>query len=371
MLDIKKNKDEFRNLKTRYDEIKSALNYDFLVDELSELKKESIEEGFWENKENAQKILKDIKNIEGQIDKWNGLEDSFEELSIFIDLSEEESDVGGDLEESILKVKDMLDEMELVNLLRFSEDKKDAIITIHAGAGGTDAQDWASMLYRMYSRWCETNRYSVSVLSFQDGDEAGVKEVSLEVKGLHAYGYLKSEIGIHRLVRISPFNSNAKRHTSFASVFVSPVLDGNIVVDVNDKDLKIDTYRASGAGGQHVNKTDSAVRIKHVPTGIVVQCQNQRSQLNNKNNAIKMLKSKLYQLEIDRMEEEKNKISSGKKTISWGSQIRSYVFHPYNMVKDHRTSCETSNLNNVMDGDLEMFIRAYLLYQMEINNDRK
>tara|TARA_Y100001970_G_C14121977_1_gene796816 strand:+ start:95 stop:1210 length:1116 start_codon:yes stop_codon:yes gene_type:complete len=371
MLDIKKNKDEFQDLKVRYNEIKSAFNYDFFISKLSDLKKQSIEEGFWDNRDNAQKILKEINNIENQIEKWNNLANNFEELSIFLDLSMEDSNLSSDFEESIVKVRSMLDEMELINLLKSPEDKKNAIITIHAGAGGTDAQDWASMLYRMYARWCDMNSYSISILSLQEGDEAGIKEVSLEVKGLYAYGYLKSEIGIHRLVRISPFNSNAKRHTSFASVFVSPILDDDIVVDINDKDLKIDTYRASGAGGQHVNKTDSAVRIKHIPTEIVVQCQNQRSQLNNKNNAIKMLKSKLYQLELDKLEEQKNKMSSGKKTISWGSQIRSYVFHPYNMVKDHRTKCETSNLNNVMDGDLEVFIRAYLLYQMEINNDRK
>ena len=269
----------------------------------------------------------------------------------------------------ILKWLLNLFKMELLNLLNSPDDKKDAILTIHSGAGGTDSQDWANMLYRMYSRWCESNNYSFSTLSFQEGDEAGVKEVSMEIKGLYSYGYLKSEIGIHRLVRQSPFNSNSKRHTSFASVFLSPLLDDEISIDIKDKDIKIDTYRASGAGGQHVNKTDSAVRITHIPSGIIVQCQNQRSQLNNKNNAIKMLRSKLYQRHLEELQNKKDKISSYKKNISWGSQIRSYVFHPYNMVKDHRTNYETANIDKVMDGNIEIFIRAYLLYQMENNNE--
>ena len=281
---------------------------------------------------------------------------------------EKDSDIDKDIEISLENFKNLLDKIELLNLLNSPEDNHDGILTIHSGAGGTDSQDWANMLYRMYIRWSEIHKYSVSILSFQEGDEAGIKEVSIEVKGLYSYGYLKSEIGIHRLVRLSPFNSNSKRHTSFASVFVSPIINNDINININDKDIKIDTYKASGAGGQHVNKTDSAVRITHIPTNIVVQCQNQRSQLINKNNAMKMLKSKLYQLHIEEIENKKEKLSSSKKNISWGSQIRSYVFHPYSMVKDHRTKCETSNINKIMDGDLDIFIRSYLLYQMEINN---
>ena len=284
-------------------------------------------------------------------------------------MSDDLSSLDRDLEESFNRFKQYLNKMELLNLFSSEDDKNDAIITIHPGAGGTDSQDWANMLFRMYSRWCESNKYPFSILSFQEGDIEGLKEVSIEIKGLYSYGYLKSEIGVHRLVRLSPFNSNSKRHTSFASVFVSPLVDNEISIEIEDKELKIDTYRASGAGGQHVNKTDSAVRITHIPTGLIVQCQNQRSQLNNKNNALKMLRSKLYQRHLEKIEEEKNKISTNKKDISWGNQIRSYVFHPYNMVKDHRTKYETANVDRVMDGDLDMFIRSYLLHQMEINNE--
>ena len=367
-MEVKKIKDEFELLKGQYLNIKSAFNYDLVSKNLEKLKTNTLKENFWNDRSNAGKLLKKISSIEKQLNEWDQLHDSFEELSIFISIVGNDLNGLGDMEESLFKFKRLLEKMELLNLLSYPEDKEDAILTIHSGAGGTDSQDWASMLYRMYARWCELNEYSTSVLSFQDGDEAGVKEVSLEVKGLHAYGYLKSEIGIHRLVRISPFNSNAKRHTSFASVFISPITDDNVSIEINDKDLKIDTYRASGAGGQHVNKTDSAVRITHIPTGVVVQCQNQRSQLNNKNNAIKMLKSKLYQLHIEEVQNKKNNLSANKKDISWGSQIRSYVFHPYNMVKDHRTKCETPNINKIMDGDLDMFIKSYLLYQMETNN---
>ena len=315
--------------------------------------------------------MKRISSIERQVDDWSSLDESYEEVLLYISMLEDVDGLENEFKDSIDKFEEILNKMELLNLLHFRDDKKDAILTIHSGAGGTDAQDWASMLYRMYSRWCESNNHSCSILSFQDGDEAGIKEVSLEVKGLYSYGYLKSEIGIHRLVRISPFNSNSKRHTSFASIFVSPLLDDEIVIDVNEKDIKIDTYRASGAGGQHVNKTDSAVRITHVPTGIIVQCQNQRSQLNNKNNALKMLKSKLYQRHLEELQRKQDKVSSSKKDISWGSQIRSYVFHPYNLVKDHRTKHETANIDKVMDGSINMFIRSYLLYKMESNNERE
>ena len=369
MLDLKKILDEFQILESRYDEIKSAFDRDLTLKELEKYKTLTLDEKFWLDKDKAQDVLKRISAIERQINDWSELDDSYDEIAIFISMLDDASDVDDEVSMSLVKFRDILNKMELLKLLNLTDDKRDAILTIHSGAGGTDAQDWANMLFRMYSRWSESNSYSSSVLSFQEGDEAGVKEVSLEIKGLYSYGYLKSEIGIHRLVRLSPFNSNSKRHTSFASVFVSPILDDEIIIDINDKDLKIDTYRASGAGGQHVNKTDSAVRITHLPTGIIVQCQNQRSQLNNKNNALKMLKSRLYQRHIEEMKQEKDKLSSGKKDISWGSQIRSYVFHPYSMVKDHRTKYETVNVDKVMDGDIDMFIRSYLLHQMENNNE--
>ena len=369
ILESKKILDEFEFLKARYNEIKSAFDSDSILKDLECLKALTLEKDFWTEKQTAQEVLKRISVIERQINDWSELDDSYDEISLFISMINDASDIDNDIKNSFSIFKKILSKMELLNLLSFADDKRDAILTIHSGAGGTDAQDWASMLFRMYSRWCESNDYSSSILSFQDGDEAGIKEVSMEIKGMYTYGYLKSEIGIHRLVRLSPFNSNSKRHTSFASVFVSPLLDDEVIIEINEKDLKIDTYRASGAGGQHVNKTDSAVRITHLPTGIIVQCQNQRSQLNNKNNALKMLKSKLYQRRIEDMQNKKDKESSNKKDISWGSQIRSYVFHPYTMVKDHRTKSETANIDKVMDGNIDIFIRSYLLHQMENANE--
>ena len=245
------------------------------------------------------------------------------------------------------------------------DDKRNAILNIHPGAGGKESEDWAFMLFRMYKRWIDQNDFDMNILNYQDGDENGLKDVSIEVNGLNAYGNLKSEGGVHRLVRISPFDTNSRRHTSFASVFVYPVIEDDIDIVIDDKDIKIDTYRASGAGGQHINKTDSAVRITHIPTGIVCQCQNQRSQLKNKNIAMKILKSKLYELKLNENREEKNKLNELKKDIAWGSQIRSYVFHPYQMVKDHRTKYETSNIDNILDGNINEFIRKYLLLNME------
>ena len=251
------------------------------------------------------------------------------------------------------------------SMLNSKDDSRDAIINIHPGAGGKESEDWAFMLFRMYKRWVDQSNYDMSILNYQDGDENGIKDVSIEVKGINAYGFLKSERGVHRLVRISPFDSNSRRHTSFASVFIYPIISDDIKVDIDEKDLKIDTYRASGAGGQHVNKTDSAVRITHLPTNIVVQCQNQRSQLKNKSIALKILSSKLYQLKLDEINSEKSKLNSSKSDIAWGNQIRSYIFHPYNLIKDHRTNYETSNISSVLDGDLNIFIRKYLLLNME------
>ncbi len=264
-----------------------------------------------------------------------------------------------------------MDDFELKNILNEEDDARDAIISIHPGAGGTESQDWAEMLFRMYSRWVEKKNFKSKILDYQQGDEAGIKDVSIEVSGRYSYGYLKSEMGVHRLVRISPFDSNGKRHTSFASVFVYPVIDDEIDVEINDKDIKVDTYRASGAGGQHVNKTDSAVRITHIPSSIVVQCQNERSQLKNKNTAMKILKSKLYQKIIDQRQKDFDSFTGDKKDIAWGSQIRSYVFHPYSMIKDHRTDIQTSNINSFMDGDIDLFIKEYLINNMEIKKSER
>jgi peptide chain release factor 2 len=259
----------------------------------------------------------------------------------------------------------IIEDVELQMILGGEQDSQDAIVTIHPGAGGTESQDWAEMLYRMYTRWIEQKGFKKKIMDYQPGDEAGLKDVTMEVKGDYAYGLLKAEAGIHRLVRISPFDSNSRRHTSFASVFVYPSSDEEIEIEIDQSDLRIDTYRASGAGGQHVNKTDSAIRITHIPTGIVAQCQNERSQHKNKATAMKVLKARLYQLEVEKQKEDNKVLEDSKMDIGWGSQIRSYVFHPYNMVKDHRTKEETGNISAVMDGALDNFIRAFLMSKLK------
>ncbi len=262
--------------------------------------------------------------------------------------------------ESLDKLSADIDAFELSTLLSGPNDTKNGILTIHPGAGGTESQDWAEMLFRMYNRWSERKGYAVTLLDYQAGEEAGLKSATLEIKGEFAYGYLKAESGVHRLVRISPFDANKRRHTSFVSVYVYPEVDEEINIEIHEEDLRIDTYRSSGAGGQHVNKTSSAVRITHLPTNIVVQCQNERSQIKNRATAMMLLKSRLYQLELEEQRKKQAQFEKTKKKIEWGSQIRSYVFHPYNMVKDHRTDTETSNIQVVMDGDIDMFINAFL-----------
>ena len=257
--------------------------------------------------------------------------------------------------------KNIIDDVEIKLTLGNSEDFQNAIVSIHPGAGGTESQDWAQMLYRMYTRWVEKKEFKIETIDYQPGEEAGIKDVTFEVKGDYSFGLLKSEAGVHRLVRISPFDSNNRRHTSFASVFIYPAVEDDIEIEINQTDLRIDTYRASGAGGQHVNKTDSAVRITHLPSGIVAQCQNQRSQHKNKNQAMKILKARLYQAELEKEKEKNKELEDTKMDIGWGSQIRSYVFHPYQLVKDHRTKIENGNTQGVMDGDLDLFMRAYLL----------
>ncbi|MGD8714929.1 MAG: peptide chain release factor 2, partial [Desulfobacterales bacterium] len=282
---------------------------------------------------------------------------------VLLDLAEEESDAEV-LEEVTLQASDVdkkIDRLSLDVMLDGDDDSKNAIVSINAGAGGTEAQDWAEMLFRMYSRWIERKGYTFELIDFQPGEEAGIKSVTFTASGENAYGYLKSEIGVHRLVRISPFNASGKRHTSFASVFVYPALDSEIVVDIDDKDLRIDVFRASGAGGQHVNKTSSAVRITHFPTGIVVQCQQEKSQHRNKDMAMKVLQARLYQLEKQKQDEKLQELHDSKDDIAWGSQIRSYVLHPYQMVKDHRINMDIGNVNGVLDGDIDPFIEGVLL----------
>jgi peptide chain release factor 2 len=290
------------------------------------------------------------------------LNDSYENLELTYELVKEENDeeLRAELEEEMLQLISRLSEFELQLLLSEEYDKNNAILELHPGAGGTESQDWGSMLLRMYTRWAEKKGFKVATLDYLPGDEAGIKSVTLSIKGHNAYGYLKAEKGVHRLVRISPFDASGRRHTSFVSCEVMPEFNEEIQVEVRNEDLKIDTYRATGAGGQHINTTDSAVRITHIPTGVVVTCQAERSQIKNREAAMKMLKAKLYQLEIEKQEQELLDIRGEQKEIGWGSQIRSYVFHPYSMVKDHRTTTESGNVQAVMDGDLDQFINAYL-----------
>jgi peptide chain release factor 2 len=282
------------------------------------------------------------------------------DLGELAELVEENTDEAVEISNSIKTLTEDIDKLELTTLLSGHDDERNAILTIHPGAGGTESQDWASMLFRMYNRWCEIHGYETQLLDYQPGEEAGIKSVTIEVIGEYAYGYLKAESGVHRLVRISPFDANSRRHTSFVSIHVYPEVDDNIEIEIDEDDLRIDTYRSSGAGGQHVNKTSSAVRITHIPTGIVVQCQNERSQIKNRATAMKMLRSRLYQLQLEEQRQKRDEIEKTKKKIEWGSQIRSYIFHPYNLVKDHRTDAETSNVQAVMDGAIDKFIEAFL-----------
>ncbi len=309
--------------------------------------------------------MKEQKQIAVIVQGFQDLNKEVEETALLLELAVEEDDsaVLKEVEERLGVIEEDINNLEIQRLFTRPEDAGDAIVEIHAGAGGTEAQDWAEMLLRMYLRWAEREGFKSEIMDTLPGDEAGIKSATFSVEGEHSYGRLKAEIGIHRLVRISPFDANARRHTSFAAVFVYPAADENVDIEVNEADLKTDTYRASGAGGQHVNKTDSAVRITHLPTGIVVQCQNERSQHKNRAMAMKILKSRLYDMEIQKKMEEKETLHKAKKDIAWGSQIRSYVLQPYQMVKDHRTNCEIGNVNAVLDGDINRFIQEYLMVQ--------
>ena len=318
---------------------------------------------FWENAEAAQSLMKEKTSLQSAISSWESLSKASEELDVMLELASEEGgeELTLDIDAAMKKLALDIDSAELELMLSGENDRLNAILTVHPGAGGTESQDWAEMLLRMYLRWCERRGYKTEIIDYLPGEEAGVKSVTFEVTGKNAYGYLKAEAGVHRLVRISPFDSNKRRHTSFASVFVYPEVEDDVKIEIDEKDLRIDTYRASGAGGQHVNKTSSAIRITHIPTNIVVQCQDERSQFKNKDKAFKVLRSRLYDLEVKKKEAERDKMNSTKKDIAWGSQIRSYVFMPYQMVKDHRTGHEVGNISAVMDGDLDGFIEAYLL----------
>ena len=330
---------------------------------MNEIEKMMTRPDFWEGGETSQKILKERTVLLESLSPWQQNQKELEEMEILLQLIEEQGDEkeARELLEKVQESEEAIGQIEFKRMLGGEHDPSNAIVSINAGAGGTEAQDWVEMLLRMYLRWGEKKRYQTEIIDILPGDEAGLKNVTFTVNGRYAYGYLKAEVGIHRLVRISPFDAGARRHTSFASVFVYPEIPDDIVIEIDEKDLRVDTYRSSGAGGQHVNKTDSAVRITHLPTGIVVQCQNERSQHKNKATAMKILKARLYEREFREKAEKMEELHNTKKEIAWGSQIRSYILHPYKMVKDHRTNMVINQADRVLDGEVDELIKAYLI----------
>ncbi len=363
MLQIDDAKIKLNEIRTLAKETEMALGVAALTKELTDLRSLMEAPDFWNDVEQAGKVNRKVKPIEDKLQQFDKLQRRIEDADVMIDLLEEEYDesMAEELGRELIQLGKDASELRLKALLRGEYDANGAILSLHAGAGGTEAQDWVEMLYRMYTRWCERHRYGVRVLDLLPGEEAGVKSVTFEVEGLNAYGYLKAEKGVHRLVRISPFDASARRHTSFASLDVMPDLeDDDSDIEILPDEIRVDTYRSSGAGGQHVNKTSSAIRITHLETGIVVQCQNERSQIQNRETAMRMLRAKLLEKREMEKAQEVAEIKGELKKIEWGSQIRSYVFHPYSLVKDHRTGVENGNVNAVMDGEIDMFINAYL-----------
>lgn len=360
---------EFEELRLRLldsgkpiENLKEALAIDSLKAEVEVLEKESAAPDFWDDMENSQKVMQKIGSLKAKVTGYESLKSDYEDALVMIELADEEGDLSllDDCTASVKDIETRVEDMTLSTLLSGEFDGKNALLTFHAGAGGTEAQDWAEMLFRMYNRWGERHGYKVSTLDYLDGDVAGIKSATILVEGENAYGYLKGEMGIHRLVRVSPFDSSGRRHTSFASVEVMPEIDDDVNVEIREEDIKMDVYRASGAGGQKVNKTSSAVRLTHIPTGIVVSCQIERSQHQNREVAMRMLKSKLVEIKERENLERIEDIKGDQKEIAWGSQIRSYVFMPYTLAKDHRTGFEMGNITAVMDGDIDGFINAYL-----------
>lgn len=338
-----------------------------MQERISEIEDISSGENFWSEPDKARDILKEGTQLSREVERWQGIENGLEEVALLAEMLQVEEDPESlkELQVFLNRLKQQLTLMRLEKMMSGEHDGGNAIVSINAGAGGTEAQDWVEMLMRMYMRWADKRGWKSSIVDILPMDEGGIKSVTFSVSGDHAFGNFRSESGIHRLVRISPFDAGNRRHTSFASVYVCPELDDEVEVEINDGDLRVDTYRASGAGGQHVNKTDSAVRLTHHPSGIVVQCQNERSQHKNRAYAMKMLKARLYEKEMEERRQAQDKVESSKMEIGWGSQIRSYVLHPYQLIKDHRTECETGNVNSVLDGGLDTFVEAYLLQQMQ------
>lgn len=364
MLELEENLKILNELNEKLNEIKTSMKIENLKIELKELENKSLEENFWQNSENSTKIFSKIKYLQKKINSYEDICSKLNNLEEINNLLESEFDeeLFKELVNNTKNIKKKIDTLEIQTLFIGKYDNNNAIITLHPGAGGTESQDWVQMLYRMYGKWAYSNGYSLKELDRLEGEEAGLKSVTALISGDNAYGYLKGEMGVHRLVRISPFDSGGRRHTSFASVEVLPEISDDITIDINPDELRIDTYRASGAGGQHINKTDSAVRITHIPTNIVVSCQSERSQIMNKETAMKMLKSKLLDLKEKQNKETINELKGDQKDIAWGSQIRSYIFCPYTLVKDHRTNYEVGNVEAVMDGDLNNFMKEYLKY---------
>ncbi|KAI4452989.1 peptide chain release factor 2 [Holotrichia oblita] len=362
MLEYDEIKLEFENLKPELKELAAALNLEKLKEDIIQLEEKAAAPDFWNDIEASQKLLRHTGNLKNTVSNYNKLKSDFDDVLTMIELAEEDDDesVLPEIKQLAFKTKSTLEEMKLVTLLSGEYDKNNAILTFHAGAGGTEAQDWVEMLYRMYNHWAERHNFKVELLDYLDGEEAGIKSASVLIQGQNAYGFLKSENGVHRLVRISPFDSSGRRHTSFASLEVMPEIDEDTNVEIREDDLVMEVYRASGAGGQKVNKTSSAVRLIHKPTGIVCSCQTQRSQLQNREYALRMLKSKLIEIKEREHLDKISDIKGEQLQIAWGAQIRSYVFMPYTMAKDHRTGYEVGNINAVMDGDIDGFLNAYL-----------
>ncbi len=369
MVELEQYKYEWSQYESMVKELADSFHIDIRQARIEEIEQMMEEAGFWDNIEKSSEIMKELKMLKGSLELIDHLQSQYEDLGVLIEMGneEEDPDMVEEVEAEWKAFVKQFDKVKIETLLSGNYDKCNAVLKINAGAGGTESCDWANMLYRMFNRWAESKGYKTEVLDFLDGDEAGLKSITFQVSGENAYGYLKSEKGVHRLVRISPFNAAGKRQTSFASLDVMPDIEEDLDVEISDDDIRIDTYRSSGAGGQHINKTSSAIRITHFPTGIVVQCQNERSQLQNKDRAMKMLKSKLYILKKQEEEEKRSGIRGEVKEIGWGNQIRSYVMQPYTMVKDHRTNEEVADVSKVLDGYLDPFINAYLKW---INLDK-